>query len=93
LACPDDIAIDAETDSFLAEQLPFGAVASAPVVVEVAPLRVRVGRHDSGEHQRTGQCGRHLSKLHRNLPDPGAEHRPRTIRQLSALSRHEDGRR
>src|SRR6185436_1800368 len=85
LANLDDIAIDAEAHSLLAEQLPFEAVPSSPVVVEVAPLRIGIGPHQPGEHQRTRQCGHHLSQLHHNLPNPGAEHRPRTIRQHSAV--------
>ena len=52
-----------ETD-LLAPQLDPVAIATA--------LSGRIGRDRASQHQRTGQRRRHLSQMHRHLPDYGA---------------------
>jgi hypothetical protein len=65
------VTFSAETD-LLAPQLDPVAVATATAPIVVAPLGSRIGRDRASQHQRTGQRRRHLSQMHRHLPEYGA---------------------
>src|SRR5262245_10168026 len=78
------VAFRPETDLLASQLHPVAIAAATAIVVPVSSLRGGVGRESTRQHQRAGQRRRHLSQIHRHLPDYGATAPPHTMRQLSA---------